>query len=590
MKRFKYLAISLGLLISVGCTVQSLIGQQPEAETKKESKPANFNASLPIFLPSSGPGGSGTNILAPSSVSPSGPFGVIRTPDPSIVGPLPSPTPTPFIPVIIPNINNQITIASPVPVIQVSGQLTQQAKIVPSKLNGRVFFWDTKSSAFKPLSEAKIRVNDNSSEITLESDNTGFYESTQVFNNAVTISAAKEEYIASTVTDVPPGFGRDIHLFPLDDAPFYRQENFTFDGVVANLGENGKEATVVFTDDSGSIASAVTPSQVDNTYSMNVRVKSDLESTLGSLFSYVTEDVGELTQITQYGFSPNVAVPTPPPQPVATPTPEDTSSGTDEVFPPDPTQLVLSFSHLTSPEVFGNITVKLDIPSDNNGLSGIAIHVYMNIPNRGRVLVAKYNDESSSVVNQTIRVPNLSVFNATYTVEAHSGSADKGSDIIIPNIQIGNTVSRSFLPVPEITSPANNGSTDTKPSFLWDKVEQANSYQLDVQGAEHQAFRWEAYTLSAEKTFTFPNFGLGNPGALKEQARYKFQLMAADFDFGSFNILNQSDNSGWKMPRRLQHFASKKSGDFSVQLFQPSEQNFPQGYRVSYNTVMFTTN
>ena len=150
------------------------------------------------------------------------------------------------------------------------------------------------------------------------------------------------------------------------------------------------------------------------------------------------EDVGNLSVITQYGYSPNVQVPVAPPQPVPTATPDTDDNA---VVPLDSTNLLLSFDHLVSPEAFGEIKVDLSADAANTSLQGAVVHVYMNLPNGGRVLVAKYNENTSTRVNQTIRVPRLP--NTSFTVVAHSGSALTGSDIVVPNLQIGSTVSSS---------------------------------------------------------------------------------------------------------------------------------------------------
>jgi hypothetical protein len=131
-------------------------------------------------------------------------------------------------------------------------------------------------------------------------------------------------------------------------------------------------------------------------------------------------------------------------------------------------------------------------------------------------------------------------------------------------------------------------TSDLTPTIGWNKQNSVNSYQLDVQGETAQTFRWEAYTLGT--SLTYPDFGTDHPSSLKLGNNYKVQLMASDFDIGTFNVL--SSNSNWEAPTRLERSVAGQSSpaSFSVQLLNPTIRNFAQGYRVSYNTLTFLSN
>ncbi len=569
MKASRWILLTLGVATTVGCTVPFLVNTRDTAANGNGSVVTDPNAvssSLPIFLPQPG---SNTDqpLVLPSA--PLGPFLPVSSSNPAIDGPLPSPTATPFLADLTPNIDNQIGF-NPLPIIQANGNLTSTQPIVKSIVKGRVLGYNPLNMTYQPLAGAVVKIDDT---LTLNTDAQGFYETTQEFDTALRISAASENYVASTVTNVPPGVSRDIHLNALNERLSYRQASFDVQGSVVNLAQNGKRPLVVFADGQQSISNAAFVDPKTGRFNLDVRVLANRSSTTGALFTHVMEDVGKLSVITQYGYSPSVQVPVAPPQPVPTPTP-DTEDGTP--VPLDSTNLLLSFDHLVSPEAFGELRLDLSAAAGETRLQGLVVHVYLNLPNGGRVLVAKYNDNTSTRMNQAIRVPRLP--NTSFTVVAHSGSSLMGSDIVVPNLQIGSTVTRQFLPAPvftqlgEETSFSNINQTrfsigDTTPRISWNPQVNVNSYQLNLHNEAFEDFRWEAYTLA--NTVDYPNFGSEHPSSLKLGQSYRLQLSATDFDIGTFNILGE--------------------GGFKTQLLNPGPTNFAQGYRVSYSTLSFVT-
>jgi len=104
-----------------------------------------------------------------------------------------------------------------------------------------------------------------------------------------------------------------------------------------------------------------------------------------------------------------------------------------------------------------------------------------------------------------------------------------------------------------------------------------------LQGQTPQLFRWEAYTLGT--SIKYPDFGTDHPSSLKLGNNYRVQLVASDFDLGTFNVLGLKD---WSQPI---HFEPGKGNDpFSIKLLNPTINNFAQGYRVTYNSLTFLSN
>ena len=585
IKQYQWALLSLGLAISVGCTVPFLV-DGPGNNASSNDNGVNtdlqdFEPNRPILLPGVGQNASEPTILDPAG----GGLSTVGGENVGITGPLPEATATPFLSDITPNVDNQIS-PNGLPVLRAEGSLTSTQPIVKSIIKGRVRGYNPVTRTYEALANAQVRIDES---LSLTTDSNGFYETNQEFDELVTISAGKENYVVSTVTDVPPGVGRDIHLNPLNERRVYRQDSFVVDGSLTNLSQNGKRPRIVFTDANESFSSAAQLNRSTGRYNMNIRLTSDRASTSGTLFAIVEEQIGKLSVVTQYGYSPNVAVPVAPNTPFPTATP-DTDSEANK--PLKSTDLLLSFDHLVTPEAFGEI--KLNISAEaGNRLQGIVMHVYMNLPDGGRVLVARYNDNTSTSLNQTVRVPNVA--NTTFTVAAHSGTSLNGSDMVIPNVSIGSTIERKFLPRPAFNQVGSADdfadenktafeASDTSPEIAWDSQKDVNSFQLDLKGDHAEEFRWEAYTLANK--VTYPDFGTDNPLSLKEGAAYRLQLLASDFDIGTFNILNTASA---RPDSRAERIYNAQSNSFNTKLLNPTLSNFAQGYRVSYSSVYFVT-
>lgn len=595
-QHFQWVLMSLGLAVSVGCTVPFLVnpdGSKSSSGGQVITDPQAVSSSLPIFLPQPGGSAGPPLILDPET----GGFIPVASSNPGITGPLPSPTATPFLADLRPNIDNQI-MANPLPTLQNNGggglAVGSNQPIVKSIIKGRVLGFNLATEGYEPLANAQVKVDSN---ISLTTDVNGFYQTSQEFDTRTSISAAFENYTASTVTDVPPGIDRDIHLNPLKGRTPYRQDVFKIQGSVTNLARNGKRPLVVYTDSNASISNAAFTNSTSGRFDIDVQLKANRSTSQGSLFASVMDNVGKLSTVTQYGFSPNVSVPQQPNIPVPTPTPDSSGQDNPDFRPLKSTDLLLSFDHLVSPEAFGELKVNLSAVAGNIPLQGSILHVYMNLPQGGRVLVAKYNDNTSVTINQTIRVPRIA--NTTFTLEAHAGSALVGSDIVVPNLQIGSTIVRSFLPIPQFNQVGEASdlsnlnkthfvSSDTTPQFGWETQANVNSFQLDLTAEIPAEFHWEAYTLA--NRLTYPDFGTEHPLSLKQGKTYRLQLTASDFDLGTFNILSLGNQ--WQAPTRFEQiFAaqSQSKGDFGLKLRNPTLNNFAQGYRIAYSTVSFVT-
>ena len=166
----------------------------------------------------------------------------------------------------------------------------------------------------------------------------------------------------------------------------------------------------------------------------------------------------------------------------------------------------------------------------------------------------------------------------------------------VPNLQLGSSVSRAFLPPPVFNQLGDETDfsdpnkthfqiSDTTPQIAWDTQTDVNSFQLDVQSEFPEKFRWEAYTLGT--SLTYPDFGEDHPLSIELGKTYRVQLLASDFDIGTFNILSAGDVN-WRQPSRLElAYEAASGGDFGVKLLNPSVRNFSQGYRISYSSVSF---
>jgi hypothetical protein len=170
-------------------------------------------------------------------------------------------------------------------------------------------------------------------------------------------------------------------------------------------------------------------------------------------------------------------------------------------------------------------------------------------------------------------------FQESYSIEAHAGSDTLGSDAVVNDLHEGDSVEVYLLTPPSSLKPDYNTlSTSLVPSFTWNTVSQAKSYQLDLESTDKFSSYggWEAFTTNA--SITYPS---ALP-ALKSNSQYSFQLMALDFNPGTLNILSESTD-------KFRYRLIKNDGDmkFSVKLATHNTKALPKGYRISYNTVLF---
>lgn len=572
----------------MGCTVPLLMRSEEQkyakqGDMKVSPSPTGAFSVVPWYVP---PLFSEGGFLFPSPGPLESGFGVIGSAPPGIPGTLTSVSPSPYMGIFTPTPSPFISpypfapvSGSPPPVIVYSGP--------PVIFQGKVLGFNPQTATYWGLSNTNVLLN-NSINITSNSD--GSYASTQQFTQTTSVSAAKEGYFASTVDNVPPGT-RDIHLYPLNEQPPYSDKVFTFTGKVTDNQGLGKYTMVVFRDNDES-SSAVSSVDKDGKYSISVRPKMGKTTTTGTIMTYTMETVNnELTQIVSYGFSPYMTVPTPipTPTPAATGTPDSSSSATPPPVPPN--ELMLSYDYSNTPTAFGEINVKLNIPP---GLASTIFHVYMTLPTGAKFFVGKYVDRmGSGVIQKSIKVP--SILGASFTLQAHCGTSDLGSDIIIPKLLAGDTVDYTFLSPPGISSPSSNDvAVSLTPNFSWSSVGGAGGYQLEVTPADKNvSFGWEAYTPFT--SMQYPSF-TNSAGTLKNAQRYYLQVMATDFDFGSLQILSFLDLFNPALPNtlpvRVKHYMDKKSKlpAFTIMLADPRKNAYPRGYRVTYRTIPFTTN
>ena len=541
---------SLILIMSVmGCSVPLLM-KSDENKLAKSTDLTGANPDtniVPWYVSSAGPDASGNY---PAGYGPSG----LNTIGSIIPGTLPSVANSPFTGEFSPK---PIVYITPYPFPTATGSIPEPKLIYndkPVPINGKTYAFNPLADAYTILGDVDMLIGGNAA----KSLSSGYYASSQQFGQTIAISACKDGYFASTVDNVIPGDSRDVHLYPLNEEPAYSESLLTVKGKVTITATETNYTKVVFSDTNNSISSTSNIDK-DGNYSITVRPPSGKSSVIGTVMAYTTQTVGGLTQIDKYAFKPYW----------------DASSSTA-------VPLTLSSNSSTWPLAFGDINYKFNIPSD---LSSAVIHVYMTLPTGDEFFVGKYVDTSgSSLIQGSIKIPRVN--GASYTVQAHCGTSDTGSDIIIPQAKIGDTVEYTFLSAPVVSAPSYNGSVGS--SFAWGAVSGAVNYQLELTPMDRSVkFGWEAYTPST--SLSYPAFTTA-AGQIKSGQKYYMEVMATDFGFNSFNVLSLLDifkPSSDKLVPRVKHYMDKTANipGFKLMMADPTRTTYPTNYRVSYKTV-----
>lgn len=554
------------LMLVVSCAVP-IISRDKTSTLSTETPPLTAKPLEPVFFPTPIPAVSGISgsksITSSNNISAFLPQGTTISDVSGTIFLPPSTTtfreytsPTPII-------NSSI-----IPTISGSPEVISPSYAPRDIIAGKVYGYDPINSKNVLIDKAKILLN-NKTEI--ESKNDGSYISKETYNSLIPVSVYKDGYVISTVDDVLPGAGRDIHLNSLNDEIAYSSINLSFEGKINPLQNPSNNTIIVeFKDIYQSLTSATILYENTNKYKINVRPRKGRTTTTGTILAYTLQTDNNLTQIKQYGYSTLVSLPTPIPTSTASAT-GSTSGKTD---------FYISKDYINEPNVFGEITVNLSLPPGTD-ISNTVLNVYMKMPTGEEFFVAKYNDTGNTkIIQQDIKVPKID--GTTFSIQAHAGNSIKGSDLVINNIKLGDIVNSTFLPPPKITYPYNDSSVNSTPEFSWEKIEEAQSYQLDLQSIDNTNFRWEGYTTKDK--LRYPNFSF-QEGILSNKRRYRLQLMACDFNFGSLSILSL-DNKSLYIPDRILRIINNNDKTFNIKLANPIIGQI-QKYRVSYDSVVF---
>jgi len=470
-----------------------------------------------------------------------------------------------------------------------SSSTPELVSIIPSKISGKVYYYDATSKLYRVLSNATVSISGTN----LTTNVSGDYTTSTEFSSLVDISASANGFYSSTVANVIPGMGRDIHLQPLDNRVQFNQNTITSE-ILTMSAEEPKVANI-YVSPTPSTASSGTPipskkytsllTYGDNDGSRFItnvidpstgRIRIELNpvatktSTTGQLFIYDIErdsfgNPTNPTQMKKFLYKKNISF-----------------KVGDNTFPGinlnASTTTETAATTTDNSEIlkkFFNINVKFH---DSYGFSNFVCNAYVIFPTGEKVLVSKY--AGGMPTNLAFRVPRMfDVSGCSYSIEAHAGNDTVGSDAVINDLHEGDSAEIYLLsPTSSLNPSYDSTNVGTAPTFTWSAVDQAKAYQLQVDSTDsYVSDSWEAFTSGT--SITYPSA----LGSLKSNSQYKNQLISLDFNPGGLNILsNKTDALRYRLIKN-------KSGDmkFSVKLANHNTKALPKGYRISYNTVLF---
>ena len=467
-----------------------------------------------------------------------------------------------------------------------------KGSIVPAKISGKVYGYEINTKTYKILSNAKVSANGS----LLNTDASGSYTGTEVIDRAIDLSASAPGYYSSTVSLVRPGENRDIHLQPLDTRPVYNPNTISFDILsltgkepsnISSLTAVSKDTATTTANDEVVLTEPKYPSLLsfgDKNNSRFItkvtnqekgRIKVDINPiasqtiSQGQLFIYDIErdSTGRPTNPTQmksFIYKKDIAFRVGDQYfPGTAPAGKDetaTTTDSDTVFDP-----IANFS---------NLSVKF---SDSYGFNNFVCNTYAVFPAGEKVLVSRYS--GASATSLSFRVPKIAGIKLSYSIEAHAGNANIGSDVVVNDLHENDSVDAYLLSPPSNLSPSHDTeNAGLSPNFSWSSNQEAKGFQVDVRDTNLlNESAWEGFTSS--NSIKYPS-GIAS---LKSGSQYNYQVLAMDFNFGGLRVLS---NKAEDMRLRA---VSQKGSDlpFKVQLASHESKTLPKGYRVSYNTVLF---
>ncbi|MFN8575995.1 MAG: hypothetical protein U0354_03990 [Candidatus Sericytochromatia bacterium] len=580
MKNSKILTGSLlaTIILVTSCDKYNGLSQtkSPSSNTAPQSSPSVSSSSannIPSFITPSGSG-----------------LGIISTPKPvsnleekSPTEPEPYKTAAPFI-IGKPGVSFNSTINT-----------DDAGPIVTSKISGKVYGYETNTKTYKTLSNAQVSING----AVVNTDSSGNYSSSDTFDSAVDLSASASGYYKSTVSDIRPGENRNIHLQPIDSRPIYNSNTISFDILSLAAAEPTNTSPLTATTTAATTTAATTEVKLKEPTYTSLLTFADTNNSR-FITKVVDNDKGRIRvevnpigtqsiakgQLLVYDIERDASGrPTNPTQmkkfihkkdiafrvgdqyfPGTEPTTKDstsTSSAKEETF-----DLIKNFA---------NINVKFN---DSFGFNNFVCNAYAIFSTGEKLLVSRYT--GASATSLSFRVPKIVGSIVSYSIEAHAGNANFGSDVVVNDLHENDSVEAYLLQPPSDLSPNHDTlSTSLFPTFSWSANQEAKSFQVDVKDTNTtNESAWEGY--SSKNTIKYP-IGLGG---LKLNAQYSFQVVAMDFNFGGLRVLSADTNKAEEMRLRA---VRQKDNDlpFKVQLASHESKTLPKGYRVSYNTVLF---
>lgn len=488
-------------------------------------------------------------------------------------------------------------LGKPAPAFGSSGDSTSSStpgvlsSVSPGKLSGTVYGYDVNTKNYKILSNAKVVIGSD----VISTDNAGNYATSSTYSSAMDVSAIADGYLSSTVSGAIPGDSRNIHLQPVDSRPVYNSNTIKAE-IYTMAGEEPRSATafqtpspspstqtsstpipstkynseISFADNDGSkfVSNVINPTT--GRIRLEVNPIGNKSVSTGQMFIYDLErdsfgNATNPTQMKKFIYKKDISFRVgdtefPGIDLNATTTTATASTSTDN------TEMLKRFF---------NINVKFN---DSYGFSNFVCNAYVIFPTGEKVMVSRYT--GAVPTNLSFRVPRmLDVDKVSYSIEAHAGNDTLGSDAVVNDLHEGDSVEVYLLTPPSLLKPDYDTlSSSLVPSFTWNTVSQAKSYQLDLASTDNFSTYsgWEAFTNTA--SITYPSV----LPALKSNSQYSFQLMALDFNPGTLNILSESSD-------KFRYTLIKNDGDmkFSLKLATHNTKALPKGYRIAYNTVLF---
>ncbi len=460
----------------------------------------------------------------------------------------------------------------------VSSSASPNPIVVKAKIKGQVMGYDINTKNYHPLPNARLLIGTE----VLTADSGGRYTTENEITELVNISASASGFLSSTMSDITPGENRDIHLQPLDNRQRFNSNTISVE--VTSLA--GEQAAPLATD-SDSSGSSTTDGEavakkypsffsfgdVDNSkfiptllnpetglFRLEINPISNKTTAIGKLLVYDIErdSLGRPTNPTQMRVFQSRDI---------------TFRVGQTIFPADENSTVndSSDSEANALNKFVNINANF---YDSYGFSNFVCNAYVIFPTGEKVLASQYTGGAPTKIS--FRMPKIT--GVSYTIEAHAGTASRGSDVVVNDLHEGDSVEAYLLKPPSGLSPDyNTVAPGTAPEFKWEKIDDARGYQAEINSTDTQEHSgWEGFTTAT--TIKYP----ADLNRLKLGSQYRFQVAAMDFYFGGLSILNKAEELKAEIIKN-----DSKDFPFRVQLANHNTKTLPKGYRVSYDTVLF---